>query len=119
MVIAHQSFVLSGYTTLTNKIFGKPVSARQKISLLTGVTVVCDESEIEEKIKEAIEQSQQAKGWGSNFEGWSEISYIVPDGYENSGHKYELSIRYVKDISMEEIVKRLTGEEFRKFVEIG
>lgn len=121
MVIAHQGFILSGYTTfIEKKILHKPVSRRQKISLHTFVKVVCDEPEVEEKIKKGIEEEKQSlKGWGNNFEGWSEISYIVPDEYENAGDKYELSIKYVKDMDMQDIIKRLTGEEFRRFLEIG
>lgn len=122
MVYATQSFILSGYTTvyIKKKRFGKPIPERQKISLHSWVHVICDESEVEEKIKEAVEEDKSlAKGWGLNFEGWSEVSYIIPDDSPNAGQRYELLIEYVKDMKMEKIMKRLTGEEFKRFLLIG
>lgn len=75
LVSFHKGFIMEGENTYTEKkhFWSKPVEKRHKIYCTTGVFGFCDESELEEKIKEGIDKCLAGSGWGKDFSGWQRI----------------------------------------------
>ncbi len=118
LVWASQSLVLEGYAYFKERahLFAKTNYVKKPIYALTGVSIICDESEvksvIEEKIKEKVAQSE---GWGEKFEGWSSYrKYCKPDEmYEYpEGKEFELKIEYIRDWKMQKVIDRLEAKQF-------
>lgn len=74
LVRVSQSFVMEGYAEVKEKahLFARAKYVKKLIKLITWVSAICDEAEVDQIIEEKIKQEmQQSKGWGRNFEGWS------------------------------------------------
>lgn len=83
------------------------------------VTVICDESEVEEKILQEMRDrylnslKMAEEGHYTVTEYYKEIPPgLFPDFPD--GKKYDLKIRYFKDMRMEEVIKKLSAEMFFK-----
>lgn len=126
LVRVWKSIVLKGYTTVEKGFFKKRM-VREDIYLSCGISgLICDETEVEEKLAEALQQKmKETEGWGINFEGWTELCtdrkilqkrYPYKDDYwfdcVTSGKP---QIEYVSDYSMEKVLKVLNGQQFAQF----
>jgi hypothetical protein len=127
LVRVWNGFVLKGYTKKEKGVFKKRL-VREEIYVATGITpFVCDESEIEEKLTEAIEKKMKTTpGWGIDFEGWTEIckdrktlakKYPYEEEYwlDCMTSEEPASIEYISEYPMEKILKVLNGQQFAQF----
>lgn len=126
LVRVWKGLVLKGYTT-TEKGFIRKRMVREDIYLSCGISgLICDESEVEEKLAEAIEKKmKETRGWGNSFEGWTEIctdreilkkKYPYEDEYWlDSVTSEKPVIEYISEYPMEKILKILNGQQFAQF----
>lgn len=126
LVRVWKGLVLKGYTTM-EKGFIRKKAVREDIYLSCGISgLICDESEVEEKLAEAIKQKMsETKGWGNNFEGWTEICtdcevlkkrYPFEDEYWlECVTSDEPTVEYISEYPMEKILKILNGQQFAQF----
>ena len=126
LVRVWKGFVLKGYTNKEKGVFKKKL-VREDIYVSTGITpIICDESEVKERLAEAIEKKMKTTpGWGIGFEGWTEIckdkdtltkKYPFEDEYWlECVTSDEPTIEYISEYPMEKILKILNGQQFAQF----
>ena len=126
LVYFYKSFVLEGENTqeYSKHIWGKTINQRRKIYAFRSARGICDESEvgsnIETKIQDCLENSS---GWGKDFSGWQRVVPYdeLPSIAENLDWEVHtlptdtVTIEYIKDWRMEQILHNLTGEQFIQF----
>jgi len=95
---------LKGYSTVLKRKhwYSRGTKERCQISLRTGIHTICDEEEIELNVENLLKEEINNSGWGENFEGWSDYEWTR-----------DLRIVYIKDLKMNEIIEKLTGEQFK------
>lgn len=104
LVYAHKGITLIGYSYFAEKVsLFKSEVKRKEIRLNTGINVICDESEIEDKIAEAVQEEMKQRGWGSNFEGWKDYKDIP---------EHSLIVQPIKYWIMRRALEELTVEQF-------
>ncbi len=103
LVWASQSLVLEGYAYFKERahLFAKTNYVKKPIYAFTGVSIICDESEVKSIIEEKIrEKMLQLEGWGEKFEGWSCYRKYCKPGemYEYpEGKEFKLKIEYIRE----------------------
>lgn len=108
LVYVKVGFNIKGYTQLKTNGFSKKYT-RQEITLLTGASFVCDEDEVMETINNVVaKEMSTSKGWGKDFEGWTRWEY--------SHGSNSIHIQYINDMKMSDIINKLTGEQFKRFM---
>jgi len=104
LVEIYRGVVLKGYSILSRRKhwYSKIEKERRQIKLNTGIHTICDEEEIELNVDRLLKEVMEDSGWGENFEGWSDYEW-----------KWDLRVVYIKDLKMNEIIEKLTGEQFK------
>lgn len=129
LVSFHKGFIMEGENTITERkhFWSKPESKRQKIYCTTGVHGICDESELEEKIKEGIEKCLASSGWGKEFSGWQRVltyeESVEVSEREEWGKMYtnhylpttEVTIKTLENWTVEKAAKELNGRQFAQY----
>ena len=129
LVRFHKGFIMEGENTFTEKkhFWSKPVEKRRKIYCTTGVHGICDDSELEEKLKEGIEECLASSGWGKDFSGWQRIltyeeslEIAERDGwYRGYSHRElpttKVTTRTLDDWTVERAAKELNGKQFAQY----
>ena len=129
LVSFHKGFIMEGENTVTERkhFWSKPEHKRQKIYCTTGVHGICDESELEEKIKEGIDKCLASSGWGKDFSGWQRaLTYeesLEISEREGWGKMYtdryipttEVTIKNLDNWTVEKAAKELNGRQFAQY----
>ena len=127
LVSFYKGFMLEGETTLPRKKkhpWSKPELYRTKIHTLTGVSGICDESEVESEIERLTkERIMKGSGWGKDFSGWQRVvpyeEYLEIKEKKNWDNRYlptyNVNIEYIHTWKMEKILKELDGTQFAQF----
>lgn len=117
----YKGFVMEGETTFKKRkhFWSRPREERTKIYVITGVTGICDESELASTLDKAISKELKRGGWGKDFSGWQRV---VPNeealkiyqerGWIGISEKDDVSIEYIHNWPMEKVLKELTFEQF-------
>lgn len=128
LVWFHKGIILEGENTVTDltkkSFWGKKVEKRQKIYCTTGVSGICDESEVEKEIERLTTWQLGSSGWGKDFSGWQRVvpyeeyeKIIEEKGWsKNCLPKKDPKIEYIYNWKMEKILKELTGLQFAQFL---
>ena len=129
LVSFHKGFIMEGENTYTEKkhFWSKPVEKRHKIYCATGVNGICDESELEDKIKEGIDKCLASSGWGKDFSGWQKVltyEEIIEvaerdDWSKEYVNKYvprcELTTTTLDNWTVAKAAKELNGKQFAQY----
>ena len=129
LVSYHKGFIMEGENTYNEKkhFWSKPVEKRHKIYCTTGVHGICDESELEDKIKEGIVKCLASSGWGKDFSGWQRVlSYEESLELAERDNWYkgyysrqlpttEITLKYLNDWTVEKAAKELNGRQFAQY----
>lgn len=124
LVRVWKSLVLEGTTTVEKGIIRKRL-VKEKMYVSRGINLICDESEVEEKLAQAIEGLKaNTKSWGINFEGWEickdreilEKKYpFEDDRWLDKVTSDAPVIEYISEYPMEKVIKILNGAQFAQF----
>lgn len=120
---------MEGENTIKVKkhFWSKPVETRHKIYCTTGVYGICDELELEEKIKEEIDKRLASDGWGKDFSGWQRVltyeESVRISKREEWGKMYtdhylpttEVTIKTLENWTVEKAAKELNGRQFAQY----
>lgn len=129
LVKFHKGFIMEGENTYTKRkhFWCKPENIRHKIYSFTGVSGICDDSELEEKLEEEINKCLASSGWGNDFSGWQRVlSYEESVEISNSegwGKMYtdhylpttEVTIKTLDNWTVEKAAKELNGKQFAQY----
>lgn len=129
LVSFHKGFIMEGENTVTNKkhFWSKPESVRQKIYTTTGVYGICDDSELDEKLKEGIDKCLASSGWGKEFSGWQKVltyeESLEVSEREGWGTMYtdhyipttEVTTKSLDNWTVEKAAKELNGKQFAQY----
>lgn len=129
LVEFYKGFIMEGENTITERkyFWSRPESRRQKIYCTAGVHGICDESELDEKIKEGIEKCLASSGWGKEFSGWQRVltyeESVEVSEREGWGKMYtnhylpttEITLKYLDDWTVEKAAKELNGRQFAQY----
>ena len=120
LVKFHKGFIMEGITDkVEKKMFGRTEIERNvKIYVSTGVSGICDESEVEEKVAEAVANEMNSDGWGENFQGWKRL-ISAEEAKAIYDHEYthlnKITTEPINSWKMDRIIKELTGAQFAQF----
>lgn len=119
-----KSLVLEGTTTVEKGIIRKRL-VKEKTYVSRGINLICDESEVEEKLAQAIEELKaNTRHWGINFEGWEicKDREILKKKYPFEDDRWldkvtsdAPVIEYISEYPMEKVIKILNGAQFAQF----
>ena len=129
LVSYHKGFIMEGENTIKVKkhFWSKPQEKRHKIYCTTGVHGICDESELEVKLKEEIDKRLAGDGWGKDFSGWQRaLTYeesVEISEREDWGKMYtdhylpttEVTIKTLENWTVEKAAKELNGRQFAQY----
>lgn len=125
LVQFHKGFIMEGENTITVKkhFWSKPESRRHKIYCSTGISGICDDSELDAEIERLTAEQLKSSGWGKEFSGWQrvvpyeeclEISKrdnwdrdYIPDG--------KLTTKTLDTWTVEKAAKELVGKQFAQY----
>lgn len=124
LVSFHKGFMLEGEATFKESLgWFKKEKIRQKIYTYTGISGVCDETELEAEVDRLTNKCLSSSGWGEDFSGWQRV---VP--YEESVliarrrfwdtenlPKCELRVTSLDAWTVAEAAKKLTGKQFAQY----
>jgi hypothetical protein len=129
LVSFHKGFIMEGENTIKVRkhFWSKPEEKRHKIYCTTGVHGICDESELEVKLKEEIDKRLAGSGWGKDFSGWQRVltyeESVEISEREEWGKMYidhyipttEVTIKTLENWTVEKAAKELNGRQFAQY----
>jgi hypothetical protein len=129
LVSFHKGFIMEGENTITERkhFWSKPESKRHKIYCTTGVSGICDESEVEQSIEVLTNLRLKSEGWGKEFSGWQRVlSYeeSVEIGKRDGWYKdytdhylptTEVTLKYLDNWTVAKAAKELNGKQFAQY----
>ena len=129
LVSFHKGFIMDGENTIKVRkhFWSKSEEKRHKIYCTTGVYGICDESELEEKIKEGIDKCLAGSGWGKDFSGWQRVltyeESVEISERDEWGKEYtdrylpttEVTTKTLENWTVEKAAKELNGKQFAQY----
>lgn len=129
LVSFHKGFIMEGENTITERkhFWSKSESRRHKIYCTTGVSGICDESEVEQSIEALTNLRLKSDGWGKEFSGWQRVltyEESVEIGkregwYKDYTDQYlpttEVTLKYLDNWTVEKAAKELNGKQFAQY----
>jgi hypothetical protein len=116
---------MEGENTITERkhFWSKLESRRHKIYCTTGISGICDITELDDMIERLTAEQLKSSGWGKEFSGWQRV--LTKEECLKIAEElkwddrciptYNVKVEYIKDWPMEKILQRLTGEQFVQF----
>ena len=120
-----KGFIMEGEASFKERkhFWDKPQEIIHKIYCTTGISGICDETELDAEVERLTQEQLKSSGWGHKFHGWQRV---VP--YDESVEIYaehgwdteyiptcEVRLQYIRDWKMDKILKVLTGKQFLQF----
>ena len=74
LVSFHKGFMMEGEATFKES-FGwfRKAKVRHKIYSYTGISGICDESELDAEVERLTNKQLASSGWGEDFSGWQRV----------------------------------------------
>ena len=125
LVSFHKGFMMEGETTLDWRphIFCKKEKIRDKIYLYTGISGVCDETELEAEVDRLTKKQLSSSGWGEDFSGWQRVvpyeevfERAKAEGWQKATlPSFKLMVESVRDWTVVKAIEKLTGKQFAQY----
>lgn len=126
LVSFHKGFIMEGEATFKERkhFWSKPVEERSKIYSFTGISGVCDESELEAEVERLTKLQLATSGWGQRFSGWQRIvpydesiliAYKEQWEYPEELPKCELTVETLDNWTVKKAASELTGKQFAQY----
>ena len=129
LVSFHKGFIMEGENTYKERkdLLSKPVEKRHKIYCTTGVSGICDDSELEATLEEEIKKRLASSGWGKDFSGWQRV-LTYEESLEVSERKgwdktptaryiptTKVAIENLDNWTVSKAAKELNGKQFAQY----
>ena len=125
LVSFHKGFMMEGETCLRERrhLFRKKEKTRDKIYSYTGISGVCDDSELDAEVDRLTKKQLASSGWGEDFSGWQRVVpydesvLIAQQRFWDTSNlpKCELRVTNLDNWSVAEAAKKLTGKQFAQY----
>lgn len=129
LVKFHKGFVMEGENTITKRkhFWSKPESKRQKIYCTTGISGICDESEVESEVERLTKKRLDSSGWGKEFSGWQKVltydECLTVAARNHWGQDYvdsyvpssKLTVKTLEDWTVKKAASELNGPQFAQY----
>lgn len=124
LVSFHKGFLMEGEATFSERkhFWSKPQKVRKKIYCRTGISGVCDESELEAEVERLTKERLESSGWGEDFSGWQRVvpyheSVIIAwkEEWEVDVPKCELSVDTLDKWTVQSAASKLNGKQFAQY----
>lgn len=125
LISFYKGFLMEGEATFSERkhFWSKPQKVREKIYSRTGISGVCDESELEAEVERLTNARLASSGWGEDFSGWQRIvpyDESVMVAWRNEWEvedlpKCELTTESLDSWTVEKAAKKLTGRQFAQY----
>lgn len=126
LVYFHKGFLMEGTNCKKVKkhFWSKPDFVQQKIYCTTGISGICDESELDAEVERLTQEQLSTDGWGYRFDCWHrvvpytesleiaklnkwEADYPIPTN--------ELTVKTLDNWTVEKATKELNGKQFAQY----
>ena len=126
LVYFHKGFLMEGTNCKKVKkhFWSKPEFIKQTIYCTTGISGVCDDSELEAEVERLTQERLDSDGWGYKFDRWyrvvpylESLEIAKRDKWEADYHipKNELTTKTLDNWSVEKAAKELNGKQFAQY----
>ena len=126
LVYFHKGFLMEGtnYKKVKKHFWSKPEFVNQTIYCATGISGVCDDSELEAEVERLTQERLDSDGYGYKFDRWHRVvpyfeslEIAKRDKWEADYHipKNELTIKTLDNWSVEKAAKELNGKQFAQY----
>lgn len=125
LISFHKGFLMEGETTFSERkhFWSKPQKVREKIYSRTGISGVCDESELEAEVERLTNARLASSGWGEDFSGWQRIvpyDESVMVAWRNEWEvedlpKCELTTESLDSWTVQSAASKLNGKQFAQY----
>ena len=126
LVYFHKGFLMEGtnYKKVKKHFWSKPEFIKQTIYCTTGISGICDDSELDTEVERLTKKELDSSGWGYKFDCWHRIvPYLESleiakrDKWEADYHipKNELTTKTLDNWSVEKAAKELNGKQFAQY----
>ena len=126
LVYFHKGFLMEGtnYKKVKKHFWSKPEFIKQTIYCTTGISGICDDSELDTEVERLTKKELDSGGWGYKFDCWHRIvpylesleiakqekwvaDYEIP--------KNELTTETLDNWTVEKAAKTLNGKQFAQY----
>ena len=126
LVYFHKGFIMEGTNCKKVKkhFWSKPEFVKQKIYCTTGISGVCDDSELDTEVERLTKEQLATSGWGYRFDCWNRVvPYLESleiaklNNWEADYHipANELTVKTLDDWTVEKAAKELNGKQFAQY----
>lgn len=124
LVSFHKGFMMEGEATFKESLgWFRKGKARHKIYSYTGISGICDESELDAEVERLTNKQLASSGWGEDFSGWQRVvpydeSVLIARRkfWDTEGlPKCQLRVTKLDTWTVAEAAKKLTGEQFAQY----
>ncbi len=126
LVYFHKGFILEGtnYKKVKKHFWSRPDFVKQKIYCTTGISGICDDSELAAEVERLTKEQLDSSGWGYKFDCWSRVvpyleslEIAKQNNWEADYHipANELTVKTLDDWTVEKAAKELNGKQFAQY----
>ena len=125
LVSFHKGFVMEGEATFEERkhFWSKKESRREKIYCYSGISGICDMTDLSTEVEEQIKKRLSGNGWGKVFHGWQRIlnydesvEVAKAHGWDISDlPKCKLTTKTLDDWTVAKAAKELNGKQFAQY----
>lgn len=126
LVSFHKGFLMEGTNCKKVKkhFWSKPDFVQQKIYCTTGISGICDESELEAEVERLTQEQLSTDGWGYRFDCWHRVVPYTESLEIAKLNKWEadfpipaneLVVKTLDNWTVEHAAKELNGKQFAQY----
>ena len=118
-------FVMEGEATFLERkhFWNKKEEVREKIYCYSGISGVCDDSELDAEVERLTKNMLSSSGWGDKFHGWNRIldyeesvEVAKNNGWDTDGlPECKLTTKTLDTWTVDKAAKKLTGKQFAQY----
>jgi hypothetical protein len=126
LVYFHKGFLMEGTNCKKVKkhFWSKPDFVQQKIYCTTGISGICDESELDAEVERLTQEQLSTDGWGYRFDCWHRVVPYTESLEIAKLNKWEadfpipaneLVVKTLDNWTVEHAAKELNGKQFAQY----
>lgn len=125
LVSYHKGFVMEGEATFEERkhFWSKKELRREKIYCYSGISGICDMSDLSTEVEKQIKECLDSNGWGNKFHGWQRVLNYDESVEVAKAHGWDiedlpeckLTTKTLDNWTVEKAAKELNGKQFAQY----